>query len=169
MMGTFQESNKIGKAGEDVLHRYWSSKGYNVIDLSSNKNAQTIDIDVVIATNNGAYMCDVKSDTHSRKNFFIELTSNCNTNSLGCAYVSKADRWYYYFPNDDVCYVFNPQEMLQWVDENNFREVYTSTYGRSGEVLYKTRGVLVPIDGCRAVQGVIRPLKHLSVNSNETH
>lgn len=168
-MGTFQQSNEIGKAGESVLHRYWSSKGYTVIDLSSNRNAQSIDIDVVIATGNGEYMVDVKSDTHSQKNFFIELTSNCNTNSLGCAHVSKADRWYYYFPNDDMCYIFNPQEMLQWVAENNFREVYTSTYGRSGEVLYKTLGVLVPISSCRPVQGVIRPLEHLAAHENETY
>lgn len=168
-MGTFAKSNEIGKAGEDVLSRYWYSQGYEVVDLSSNKTAQGLDIDYAISTHRGSYLCDVKSDTHSQNNFFIEIVSNCNTQSLGCAYVSKADRWYYYFPNDDMCYVFSPSEMVEYIEKHSHRRVTTSTYGNNGKVLYNTIGVLVPIRDCPVVKTCFKPLEVIAANSNETH
>jgi len=152
MAKTFRDSCKSGGRGEEILYNYWCNKGYAVSDLRYEREWQKVDVDYRVRTHKGEYLVDVKSDTYSNINFAIELVSNTNKNTDGNIKVTVADRWYYYFLDTNICYVFNPKDMLAFVNENLSENVlpkgmrivhpYTAISNGNG---YHSKCVLVPI------------------------
>ena len=91
---------------------------------------------------------EVKGDERmvSTGNFFLETVSNDNKNTPGWLLYSEACFLAYVSMPENLLYMMMMQELRKGVLDNrsNFREVSTSTQGAYGNILYRTKGLLVP-------------------------
>lgn len=143
----FNTSNSIGKRGELAVTNYLTEKNFTVLDASSHKLFQQLDIDFVAGKDGKLYTIDVKTDTHTTGNFYLEITSNDTKQTDGCLYASQADYWWYWFEKLGECYIFNPKEVATYVRENEskYRKVKHGSTGYGGRTLYHSIGVLIPV------------------------
>lgn len=81
----FSDSLRIGEQGEKEFIEMFSQlpSVKKVIDLRNNKKMQEKDIDFLIKTETGNYTLELKTDTYTSGNFFIETMSAKEIHSLG--------------------------------------------------------------------------------------
>lgn len=126
-----------------------------------------------------AHLIDVKTDSYTTDNLFIEIVSNNNkcrfnpsstvkiTDKMeerldGCIFKTKADYWFYYFLNQDELYIFKPEDMIQHLKENSYpvaRHTTHSTFGNDG--LYESIGVLVNKYTVQDIVSVVSPVNNI--------
>lgn len=120
----FHTDNKIGNKGEDIIHNYlWKHKStLKVIDVTKDEWFQQLDIDFIWQdTEYNIFKIEVKTDRLADKtgNMVYEIWSDKRTHSKGCFEKTEADYIFYYLINTNILYIFNTQELREWVLEHS--------------------------------------------------
>lgn len=156
----FQESVKNGKFGEEIA-KHFLTKMYlknpnisfvTVKDVSLVKEYYFLGIDFIVYFNqvgdDRLYQTtiEIKNDSYTSNNLFVETASNSGTGRKGCMYTSQADFWLYLYENQDRGIMFKPSEVVAFVSEKNYRKVSFENKGNEHKEDYKTFGILVPVE-----------------------
>ena len=118
----FHKDNIIGQNGEYIIYNYLSnhSSTINLIDVSKDKWFQQFDIDFLQVTNDGINKIEVKTDeiADRTRNMVYEVYSDKRFYTLGCFEKTEADYIFYYLINTNILYIFDTQELREWVLEH---------------------------------------------------
>lgn len=121
----FNISLEIGYLGEDRFKEFVKRNPWiDLEDVSELSFYQNKDIDFIITNNlNGRKATiEIKTDTFTTGNFFIEETTHEQYNTPGWLYKSEADILIYYFINgtteEQNVYFLNLNNLRMWVDKN---------------------------------------------------
>jgi hypothetical protein len=74
---TFSEQNQVGKVAENIF-KFWMSTMpcYSVVDVSEDRVYQKQDVDFLVHTRQGTSKVEVKGDSYTTGNIFLELYVN---------------------------------------------------------------------------------------------
>ena len=118
----FHKDNIVGQNGEYIIYNYLSnhSSTINLIDVSKNKWFQQFDIDFIQITKDEINKIEVKTDRIADKtgNMVYEIYSDKRFYTLGCFEKTEADYIFYYLINTNILYIFDTQELREWVLEH---------------------------------------------------
>ena len=118
----FHTDNIVGQNGENIIYNYLSnhSSTINLVDVSKDKWFQQFDIDFIQITNNGINKIEVKTDRLADKtgNMVYEIYSDKRFYTLGCFEKTEADYIFYYLINTNILYIFDTQELREWILEH---------------------------------------------------
>ena len=118
----FHKDNIVGQNGEYIIYNYLSnhSSTINLIDVSKDKWFQQFDIDFLQVTNDGINKIEVKTDKIADRtgNMVYEVYSDKRFYTLGCFEKTEADYIFYYLININILYIFDTQELREWVLEH---------------------------------------------------
>lgn len=118
----FHKDNIVGQNGEYIIYNYLSnhSSTINLIDVSKDKWFQQFDIDFIQVTNEGINKIEVKTDKIADRtgNMVYEVYSDKRFYTLGCFEKTEADYIFYYLINTNILYIFDTQELREWVLEH---------------------------------------------------
>jgi len=155
----FKDQANSAKKGVDISCGYLKSLPCHVeiINVENNPEYQDKDIDLIWKYENAEKrLCEcaieVKTDSYTTGNFWLETISNDAKNTQGCFLKSKADYFFYYFEKLDILYIIPLKPAQKWLglNLNRFRESKTSTKDKkTGTHLYHTIGRIVPIETLR--------------------
>lgn len=172
----FKERADFAQKGVDIISDYLMSLScaVSVVNVENNSEYQDKDIDLIWKYENPQKkLCEcaieVKTDSYTTGNFWLETISNDAKNTEGCFLKSRADYFFYYFEKLDVLYIIPLKAAQKWLRLNmdRFRESITSTKDKkSGTHLYHTIGRIVPIETLRAelkkADCIIREIRNIS-------
>ena len=116
----FNSDVQVGNKGENIIYNYLINHPStdSLIDVSNDKWFQQFDIDFIqIDGDGGVNKIEVKTDRLADKtgNMVYEYWSDRRTFSVGCFEKTQADYIFYYLINTKVLYIFNTQELREWV------------------------------------------------------
>lgn len=118
----FHKDNIVGQNGEYIIYNYLSnhSSTINLIDVSKDKWFQQFDIDFIQVTKDEINKIEVKTDRIADRtgNMVYEIYSDKRFYTLGCFEKTEADYIFYYLINTNILYIFNTQELREWVLEH---------------------------------------------------
>lgn len=118
----FNSDVKFGSNGEGIIYNYLLShpSTVNVIDVTDDKWFQQFDIDFIHVTDDEVNKIEVKTDRIADKtgNIVYEIFSDKRFHTKGCFEKTHADYIFYYLINTKILYIFNTQELRQWVYEH---------------------------------------------------
>ena len=120
---SFNSDIQIGNKGEDIIYNYLMNHPStdNVMDVSKSWWFQQFDIDFIQIDKNGSVnKIEVKTDRMADKtgNMVYEIYSDKRTCSQGCFEKTQADYILYYLINTKVLYIFDTQELREWVHKH---------------------------------------------------
>jgi hypothetical protein len=118
----FHKDNIVGQNGEYIIYNYLSnhSSTINLIDVSKDKWFQQFDIDFIQVTKDEINKIEVKTDRIADRtgNMVYEIYSDKRFYTLGCFEKTEADYIFYYLINTNILYIFDTQELREWVLEH---------------------------------------------------
>lgn len=119
----FHKDNIVGQNGEYIIYNYlWKHKStFKIVDVSKDKWFQQFDIDFLqITTDYNVNKIEVKTDRMADRtgNMVYEVYSDKRFYTLGCFEKTEADYIFYYLINTNILYVFNTQELREWILEH---------------------------------------------------
>ena len=118
----FHKDNIIGQNGEHNIYNYLlnHSSTVNLVDVSKNKWFQQFDIDFIQVTKDEINKIEVKTDRIADRtgNMVYEVYSDKRFYTLGCFEKTEADYIFYYLINTNILYIFDTQELREWVLEH---------------------------------------------------
>ena len=132
MLNDMSRANPFEEKLFDFAKQYHSNCKHS--DVRELKKYQEKDIDFIITESFGI---EAKIDFYPEENFFFEIISNENINSIGCCFKTKAKYLWYYFVKTNALYVI-PVENLQ-----NFLRGDVEQYKKKGGD--NAIGVVIPI------------------------
>ena len=120
---SFNSDIQIGNKGEIIIYNYLLNHPSTdmLVNVSNDKWFQQFDIDFVQIDGDGnANKIEVKTDRVADKtgNMVYEYWSDRRTYSAGCFEKTQADYIFYYLINTKVLYIFNTQELREWVHKH---------------------------------------------------
>ena len=119
----FMTDIKIGNDGEDIIYNYLlhHSSTKIIVNVTNDEWFQQFDIDFLqITKDNQINKIEVKTDRMADRtgNMVYEVYSDRRTYTQGCFEKTESDYIFYYLINTNVLYIFNTQELRQWVSEH---------------------------------------------------
>ena len=119
----FDTDIQVGNKGENIIYDYLINHPStdNVMDVSKSWWFQQFDIDFIQIDKNGSVnKIEVKTDRMADKtgNMVFEIYSDRRTCSQGCFEKTQADYILYYLINTKVLYIFDTQELREWVHKH---------------------------------------------------
>lgn len=148
----FNDANKISKNGINDITEFikQNPKTIEIINVEKDILFQKQDVDLIwkLLINNKPkrVKIEVKIDRyHQTGNYFFETISNSKKQTLGCFLYTCADYIFYYFLKIKELHILKTNLVRVWFlkNQNNFKTISTQTC-KTGKVLYKTIGKLVP-------------------------
>lgn len=137
----------------EIFKPYLNSRGNDSIFIHFNSNSivyeslqKKHDIDIILDNGKENITLSLKTVRKIYSLIFFETISNCNKNTPGWGYYSKAD-WIIYsmgdFENGFISKAFKISALAQ-LNLENYKLGYGKTYNKNGQLLYKTEGRLIP-------------------------
>ena len=119
----FHKDNIVGQNGENIIYDYlWKHKStLKIVDVTKDEWFQQFDIDFLqIDIQGNINKIEVKTDRMADKtgNMVYEVWSDKRFYSKGCFEKTEADYIFYYLINTNILYIFNTQELREWVLEH---------------------------------------------------
>ena len=119
----FNSDVQVGNKGENIIYDYLMNHPStdNVMDVSKSWWFQQFDIDFIQIDGDGdVNKIEVKTDRMADRtgNMVYEVYSDKRFYTLGCFEKTKADYIFYYLINTNILYIFNTQELREWVLEH---------------------------------------------------
>lgn len=119
----FITDNNVGRKGESFIYDYlWKHKStLKIVDVSKDKWFQQFDIDFIqVTTDFGINKIEVKTDRMADKtgNMVYEVYSDRRNYTKGCFEKTESDYIFYYLINTNILYIFDTQELREWVLEH---------------------------------------------------
>jgi len=173
----FDERNEFSKKGIKAVYSYLNTlkKTIEIKNVEDDKAYQKNDIDLVWVykkdNNNVMISIEVKADSYTTGNFWLETLSNESLGTMGCFVKSKAKFLFYYFTGWDSMYIIPLKEAQSWLLKNmdRFKESKTTTKDKNGNYQHTTVGRLVPIsvmmkevEGIKLVKEITKLEKFIS-------
>ena len=163
------EGNKMDKVCRALLKDALISETVlDVIDVGNNSVFYPADIDLLlIKSDYNVSTLEVKACANPKGNLkkqtvFIEYISNDKKYlesggkaGLGCIRVCKAEFILFYFIKNDYYLLFKTKELQEFLEENieKYSSKFAVTYGKDGQELYRSFGLIVPIEILREQAG----------------
>lgn len=145
--------------GLDSVFIRYSSKQQNVLFNYFNK---TRDIDFITDTGKTNYTISLKVVQHIYNQIFFETVKNTFTQAKGWAYYSQADYLFYLMLDEgqhsNFKLIITDFKLLRNLDLSSYKTAFGKTTSKSGKLLYKTEGKLIPL----------KDFKHKVINRIET-
>lgn len=120
----FNSDVQVGNKGENIIYNYLINHPStdSLIDVSKDKWFQQFDIDFLQVTNDGINKIEVKTDKIADRtgNMVYEIYSDKRFYTLGCFEKTEADYIFYYLINTNILYIFDTQELREWVLEHQY-------------------------------------------------
>ena len=145
----FNTQLSIGEAGVRLAKMVLRARYSNIWDLEYDKEAQKRGMDLFIR--DLGYV-EVKTDTHTAKNFFFELSSDGKPGAIDR---SCADYFCIIFPQARVMYLLPRPELhmwlrdnIQWID-NLYKGWITTVRSHSKGRQWDAVGLVIPIQRLR--------------------
>ena len=119
----FITDNNVGHKGESVIYDYLMNHPStdNLINVSNDSWFQQFDIDFIQIDGDGdVNKIEVKTDRMADRtgNMVYEVYSDKRFYTLGCFEKTKADYIFYYLINTNILYIFDTQELREWILEH---------------------------------------------------
>lgn len=115
---------EFGVQGERAIAKYLLARSYvsGIVDARYLTQMQRKDVDfVLILKDSSRHLIEIKTDSYSSGNIFVEEKSSVTANTPGCILKTQAALLFYFFINDKVAYIINV---------NRFRDWYRANFGR---------------------------------------
>jgi len=142
-MFTFPKQKSVGDEGEKKIFDFFRNHFSHILTINklSYDPYNPHNGDLVIYKNGKRYVLEVKTDRYRSPNFFLEINSNLEQNTLGCIEASKSDFFFYYFSNAKQLYIFKTNDLKKWLNRNKniFKPINVPNKN------YTTVGIKVPI------------------------
>jgi hypothetical protein len=119
---------------------------YNSSDFIYKEFQKKHDIDVIIDNGVRNISLSLKTTTYKPEYIFFEVVSNCNKNTEGWGYYSRADFIVncFNYPKCNHVISFRKNKVLKLINERKYRIGYGKTY-LNNKVIYKTKGFIIPL------------------------
>lgn len=148
-----------------------SETNIGVLDVGDNNIFWPADIDLLLVSNDyhiqtlevkAVGFGNAKYNNVSNLTLFIEYISNDRkflaTGGLqgqGCTRICKADYYLFYFTKMDYYLLLKTEKLQEFLESNleKYESKSAVTYGKNGEELYKSYGIIVPINALRQEAG----------------
>ena len=140
MSNNFEFDKARGKRGEQIVYDYYNRIGYNIIDVSEDKEYQQQDIDFLI--DGIGYEVKTQTCTYKENTICIELTANVERKYNGWFYTTSA--WYLVFVDkvNSVLYKIRTEDLREYYYKN--KQTITT---RQQHNAYKTSVIaFIPIE-----------------------
>ena len=145
----FATQNKIGKTGAEAIDHWLKLLGYEIEDVSENKQYQKIDVDrLLIRPDSSITKAEYKTDLKAKQtgNLFFEHLSVEHRNIPGWGWKSQADLWIFYIPSQEILAV-NPGKMRYLITET-LPNLTKKTIPNQG---YNSTGYPIPLTDVREI------------------
>lgn len=134
-----------------------------VLDVGDNSIFWPADIDLLIVNKHykvnsvevkGVGFGNMRHNTLNNLTVFLEYISNDKKylesggkKGVGCTRICKADFYLFYFVKLDAYLLTETKKLQEFLEKNleKYPSKYSSTYGKDGQELYKTYGIIVPV------------------------
>ena len=119
----FNSDVQVGNKGENIIYDYLMNHPStdNVMDVSKSWWFQQFDIDFIQIDKNGSVnKIEVKTDRMADRtgNMVYEVYSDRRNYTKGCFEKTESDYIFYYLINTNILYIFDTQELREWVLEH---------------------------------------------------
>lgn len=115
MSNNFVFDKAKGKRGEQIVYDYYNSIGYNIIDVSGDKEYQQQDIDFLI--DGIGYEVKTQNCIYENK-ICIELTANVERNYNGWFYTTAAQYLVFVDKVNSVLYKIRTEDLREYYYKN---------------------------------------------------
>lgn len=118
---------EFGVRGERVIAKYLLARPYvsGIVDARYLTQMQRKDVDFVLILNDfSKHPIEVKTDSYSSGNIFVEEKSSITANTQGCILKTQAVLLFYLFINEKVVYIINVSRFRSWYKANSERFRY---------------------------------------------
>ena len=120
---SFNSDIQVGNKGENIIYDYLMNHPSTdiLINVSNDSWFQQFDIDFIQVDGDGdVNKIEVKTDRLADKtgNMVYEVWSDKRFYSKGCFEKTEADYIFYYLINTNILYIFDTQELREWVLEH---------------------------------------------------
>lgn len=136
---------EAGARGVERVKAYLTSRGYQVEDVSSNRDFQSQDIDLRVRGKRRQRWrtVEVKTDSYTTGNVFLEIISS--SGRPGCVFGSRAQVWLYYFPKMSLLLFIELPVLQLWLLEHAGGYERVVVGSRRGKGSWSIQGIKVPI------------------------
>ena len=140
----WQAQVDVGAEGVAAVASFLRQRGYVVEDVSEDRDYQTQDIDLRIRGKRQQRWrtVEVKTDTYTSGNLFLELTSS--SGKPGCVFKSRAQWWCYWLSQLGVLLVIDLPALQYWLLENGHAYERKTVMSRRGKSVWSIEGIAVP-------------------------
>lgn len=138
----FEDSLKVGESGEKLFLDAFGEE-WGLVDVRKNPEYQERDIDFLAK----GKTIELKTDTYTNGNMFLETISAKEIESKGYVYKSQADYLCYLFVNFKVMFIFDLPRLREWVKSNapqlvEYKKELTNSYPGG---YYTSEGYAIPV------------------------
>ncbi len=139
----FAAQNKRGSLGERFIVDYLYDELYEenvVIDKIPFDPNNRHNADIYLKKNKKITL-EIKTDSFTTGNFFLETCSNLELKTAGCIQASRSDFLIYYFSNKKEIYIFKTKDLKNWLSRNKVCFPVINVPNKT----HTTQGVIIPI------------------------
>lgn len=142
-MHTFNNSKKVGDAGEATLDKFFKDK-FNIEEVDISQQKLGWDRVFTHLESGARASVEYKTDTQSHKtgNIFIEIWSNKESGKRGWAYTTTAQWLYYYVLGAEEVYIVDVVKLKLYL--KNWEKQFIIKGAKNPN--YSSEGMLVPIE-----------------------
>lgn len=118
MASLFQETNSKGKVAERAVYNHYKGKGFNIVDVSEDKEYQKQDIDLII--NGQTVEVKLGAKINQYEELVIELISNADAKwyKAGWFYTTQAQAIIWYCPAEKAMYQITTEDLRLWFSQH---------------------------------------------------
>lgn len=155
----FQKDLAFGKTGEQLAQQYLAAMGYEIEDVSNNREYFVKDIDFFADNGQQRMAVEVKTDSymHISGNAVIETMSNVGKGNKGWFYYTQATHIFYVEKATGVIHCVRFDELQQLFNEKKSQfKKKISTFKESGKYTKQTEFYLVPLSELKKLPHYVR-------------
>lgn len=138
----WQAQIEAGQRGVEAVSRYLVGHGFQVEDVTADESYQGQDIDLLVRGKRRTVTTEVKHDTYTSGNVFLEL--RYSTGKPGCVFVSRAQVWCYWLSGLGVLLLINLPALQLWCVEHSHEYKRSTVMSNAGKRGWSVEGIKVP-------------------------
>jgi hypothetical protein len=142
---TWAQSSGIGAIACDMGIAYFQAHGFNVADLQAERFWQRLDVDLSVEDFG---LVEVKGDTYTTGNVFLEVEANAEAGRKGWALYTQADYVLYIYLNTGKALLLPTAALQEWIPRRatDFPRKVSYTHKNASGFAYHSVGHTVPLD-----------------------
>lgn len=144
---SFEASATIGAWAVRKIEEELIGRGAHVENVEDDPFFQSLDVDLLLhRRGRNPLLVEVKGDTYTTGNLYIETISNTRLDSPGCMIYTAADYLAYYFVRAGTALWIPTKKLQEWIPENiNRFPKHNPVTTRNAKVVSNGEGHTVPV------------------------